>query len=273
MELNATRISVISINRNNREGLERTMKSVFGQTFTGYEYVIIDGASTDGSADLIRGHADRLAYWISEKDTGIYNAMNKGIRHSRGEYLLFLNSGDFLYGPTVLQAVADQGFAEDVIFGDLKYDNEDTPLALPDNISLSTFLGTSIGHGASLIKRALFEKYGLYNENNKMVSDWEFFIEVFIRHHCTYRHVSQVFTVYQSGGLSVSRTHQEAQDEERRTALKRIFPEFYELIMENRALKEKLASYEQSRVIRFLRQLQNSRINRIKNRYLHPQSK
>ena len=273
MELNATRISVISINRNNRAGLERTMNSVFGQTFTGYEYVIIDGASTDGSADLIRGHADRLAYWISEKDTGIYNAMNKGIRHSRGEYLLFLNSGDFLYDSGKLQSVADQGLAEDVIFGDLKYEDEDTPLYLPDTVSLDTFLGTSIGHGASLIKRALFDRYGLYNENNKMVSDWEFFIEVFIRHHCTYRHVKQVFAVYQGGGLSVSRTQQEAQDEERRTALKRIFPEFYDLIMENRALKEKLASYEQSRVIQFLKKLQNSRINRIKNKYFHPQGK
>jgi glycosyltransferase involved in cell wall biosynthesis len=267
------RISVISINRNNRDGLERTMNSVFDQTFTDYEYLIIDGASTDRSAELIRSHADRLAYWVSEKDTGIYNAINKGIRQSRGEYLLFLNSGDFLCDRTILQSVADQGFAEDVIFGDLRYEDEDTPLCLPDTVSLNTFLGTSIGHGASLIRRTLFDRYGLYNENNKIVSDWEFFIEVFIRHHCTYRHVKRVFTVYQPGGLSVSRTHQEAQAEERRAALKRIFPEFYDLIMENQALKGKLASYEQSRIMRFLRQLQNSRINKIKNKYLHPPGK
>jgi glycosyltransferase involved in cell wall biosynthesis len=246
------------------------MNSVFGQTFTDYEYLIIDGASTDGSADLIRGHANQLAYWVSEKDSGIYNAMNKGIRNSRGEYLLFLNSGDFLYDPTLLKTIADQGLSEDVIFGDLKYENDDAPLSLPDTISLSTFLGTSIGHGASLIKRDLFDKYGLYNENNKMVSDWEFFIEVFIRHHCTYRHVKQVFTVYQSDGISISQTHQEMQTEERRAAFQRIFPEFYDLIMENQALKEKLSSYEQSRVIQFLKKLQNSQLNKIKNKYFHP---
>jgi glycosyltransferase involved in cell wall biosynthesis len=267
------KISIISINLNNRAGLERTMTSVFGQTFTDYEYLIIDGASTDGSTDLIRSHASRLAYWVSEKDSGIYNAMNKGIRNSRGQYLLFLNSGDFLCDPTILQTVADQGLSEDVIYGDLKYEDNDQPLHLPDTISLSTFLGPSIGHGASLIKRDLFDKYGLYNENYKIVSDWEFFIEIFIRHNCTYRHVDRVFTVYQAGGVSVNRAHLETQANERKAVLKRIFPGFYDLIIENQALKEKLASYEQSRIMRFLRQLQNSRINKIKNKYLHPPGK
>ena len=88
------KLSVITINYNNAEGLAKTMDSVFRQRFSDFEYIVIDGGSTDGSKDLIVNNQDKIAYWCSEKDSGIYNAMNKGIREASGEYLLFLNSGD-----------------------------------------------------------------------------------------------------------------------------------------------------------------------------------
>ena len=91
------KLSIITVNLNNRDGLQRTIDSVVSQTFTDYEWIVIDGGSTDGSRELIGQHQDRFAYWCSEPDKGIYNAMNKGIAHAKGEWLQFLNSGAWLY--------------------------------------------------------------------------------------------------------------------------------------------------------------------------------
>ena len=86
------KLSIITVNRNNKDGLEKTIRSVIRQTSHDYEYIIIDGASTDGSPEIIRNYEENITYWISEPDTGIYNAMNKGIRKAQGDYCLFLNS-------------------------------------------------------------------------------------------------------------------------------------------------------------------------------------
>jgi glycosyltransferase involved in cell wall biosynthesis len=88
------KLSVITINYNNAIGLRKTIESVVNQTFRDYEYIIIDGGSTDGSVDVIKEYADKIDYWVSEPDKGIYNAMNKGVAAAHGEYTNFLNSGD-----------------------------------------------------------------------------------------------------------------------------------------------------------------------------------
>lgn len=260
------KISVITINRNNEKGLEGTIQSVFAQTFTDFEYIIIDGASTDGSVGVIRKYADRIHYWVSEPDAGIYNAMNKGIQRAEGEYLLFLNSGDTLHDPSVLSQMADA--TEDFIYGDLIYEGQEDPLVMPDTLTLETFLGPSIGHNASFIKGELFKKYGLYNEQNKIVSDLEFFLLAIIKYKCTYRHINRLFTMQQAGGISVSPGYELLKTEERMACFRNAFPEFYSLILENFSLKEKLDFYEHSRIIQFFKNLQKSRLNRLKNKYL-----
>ena len=89
------KLSIITVNLNNLEGLKKTYESVVCQTFTDYEWLVIDGGSTDGSREFIEEHQDKFAYWCSEPDKGIYNAMNKGIVRAKGEYLNFMNSGDY----------------------------------------------------------------------------------------------------------------------------------------------------------------------------------
>lgn len=262
------RVSIITINRNNKSGLERTILSVRRQTFSEYEYIVIDGASKDGSVDVLQKYEAGISFYSSEPDTGIYNAMNKGIRRANGDYLLFLNSGDELLDPSVLQNLAGTEISEDIIFGDILYEGETAPIVMPDQLTLETFLGPSIGHGAAFIRRSLFEKYGLYNEANRIVSDWEFFLLVCIKFRCSYRHISKVFTRYQKGGISVHPEHMHAQAEERNAVLLRMFPEFYGIIRENSLMKEKLAVYEQSKVIRFIRKWQGSRLNDLKNKFL-----
>ena len=99
------KLSIITINLNNKNGLSETISSVIAQTFTDYEYIIIDGQSTDGSLEVIKQNANHINQWISENDHGIYNAMNKGLNLAKGEYCLFLNSGDSLYDSDVLQVL------------------------------------------------------------------------------------------------------------------------------------------------------------------------
>ncbi|HNW57942.1 MAG TPA: glycosyltransferase, partial [Bacteroidales bacterium] len=112
------KLSIITVNRNNAEGLRKTIASVIAQTYGNYEFVIIDGASTDESLEVIRKNAGRISYWISEPDNGTYHAMNKGIKVSAGEYCLFLNSGDYLVDKNVLEKIFNQKIDADIISGD-----------------------------------------------------------------------------------------------------------------------------------------------------------
>ena len=111
-------LSIITINLNNREGLRKTIESVVNQTFQDFEFIVIDGASTDGSVEVIQDYP-RINYWISEPDTGIYNAMNKGIAKATGEYCLFLNSGDTLFQINTLTGILQSNPKGDIIFGNV----------------------------------------------------------------------------------------------------------------------------------------------------------
>ena len=97
--------SIITVNYNNKEGLRKTIESVVRQTYRDFEFIVIDGGSTDGSTDILKEYDEQINYWVSEKDSGIYNAMNKGIKKSIGDYLIFMNSGDCFYQNDVLETV------------------------------------------------------------------------------------------------------------------------------------------------------------------------
>ena len=117
------KLSIITINYNNRDGLKRTLQSVENQNTRDFEHVIIDGASTDGSAEDIRKYAENKpnVIWVSEPDSGIYNAMNKGAKLASGEYLLFLNSGDDLYSSHVVQDFNKEKITADIVEGYVMY--------------------------------------------------------------------------------------------------------------------------------------------------------
>ena len=109
--------SIITINYNNKDGLKKTIESVINQSCKDFEYIIIDGGSTDGSVDVIRQYADRINYWISEPDKGVYNAMNKGVAQAHGEYLNFMNSGDCFSDNSVLENIAHSLCSYDIVTG------------------------------------------------------------------------------------------------------------------------------------------------------------
>ncbi len=184
-------LSIITINRNNAAGLEKTMQSVLSQTRTDYEYVVVDGASTDGSVAVIERLApafgDRLK-WVSEPDKGIYNAMNKGIEMATGEYIQILNGGDSLVSPEVVDrmyAAVERENHPSILYGNLLKDladgrmQRDRSFAGEEMTLLGFFQGT-LNHSPAYIRRSLFEKYGPYDESLRIVSDWKWYLQAIV---------------------------------------------------------------------------------------------
>lgn len=196
------KLSVITINRNNADGLRKTIESVVNQNFTDFEYIVIDGASTDGSVEVIKEYADRITNWVSEPDKGIYNAMNKGILKAKGEYLLFLNSGDWLVDNGIFKVVVSE-LNKDIVYANLIITTSDSHFIVryPEKLSFLYFVTGSLAHPASFIKRTLFEN-SLYNENYKISSDWEFFMLAVCKYNCSYKYLNQEISYFDSSGIS-----------------------------------------------------------------------
>src|SRR5208283_551554 len=178
------KLSIITVNLNNVSGLRKTIESVVNQKYTDYEYIIIDGFSTDGSVEVIKEFTDKITYWISETDKGIYNAMNKGIKRATGDYCLFLNSGDFFANSRILEKCFEHQFSEDIVYGNMILEESGILMTwkIPPKLTFNDFYISSIAHPCSFIKRSLFEKTGNYNEKYKIVSDWEFFLKAIFIH-------------------------------------------------------------------------------------------
>lgn len=241
-------ISVITINYNNRKGLERTIKSVQDQTAANYEHLIIDGNSNDGSKDVIDRFKESFAYWVSEDDSGIYNAMNKGIRASKGDFLFFLNSGDVFYSKSVLSEATNVFLSNRDIYycNIIVIDNKGnkTFRKHPDVLKFSFFFKKTIAHQAAFIKRTLFDQVFLYNENFKIVSDWEFFICAIIKHNASYQYVNITTVEYDDAfGISSLKENKPIRLQERQIVLKRDFCAFIEDYKELETLKSESNSH------------------------------
>ena len=225
MRLKMTKLSIITINRNNAAGLRKTIESVVSQTFTDFEYIIIDGASTDESVEVIKEYADKITYWVSEPDKGIYNAMNKGIIKANGEYLQFLNSGDWLCTNIILQSVFDLKKTEDILYGsDMLYYSENKKVLkkYPSNITFSFLYKGTISHQGTFIKRSLFDI--LYNENFIIVSDWEFYMRKIILENSTTYYLDIPTVYFDMHGLSMSKENEQLLWAERQQVLDKYFP-------------------------------------------------
>ena len=221
-------LSIITVNLNNRDGLRKTAESVVSQTYKDYEWIVIDGGSTDGSRELIEQYAEHISYWVSEPDKGIYNAMNKGILKAQGEYCLFLNSGDYFTDGNSLQKAFDLDFTEDVVYGYSKFDRGDhfEIKASPKEITLRTFVESTIHHtGNVFIRRELFneDKYGLYDETLKIVSDWKWFLQALGLSTATARYIDEMMSVFDCTGIS--ETQRDLLHEEREMVLKEVIKE------------------------------------------------
>lgn len=216
------KISVITINYNNKSGLEKTIQSVISQTYFELEYIIIDGGSSDESIDVIKKYENKIDYWISEQDKGIYNAMNKGIAQAHGEYCNFMNSGDCFHDSEVLEDVfSKQTQKADIITGNTILSGKRRILeTAPNEISAAFLFNATLNHQSTFIKTSLL-KENPYNENFRLASDWIFFMQKLILENYTYQHVNRIISIFQMNGLS---SNGNMYQEEKDKALKTMFP-------------------------------------------------
>ena len=198
------KLSIITVNYNNLKGLRKTLESVISQSVNGFEWIVIDGGSTDGSKELLEEYTDKINYWVSEKDHGIYEAMNKGIKVANGDYLQFLNSGDSLADSYIVKRFCDRSNTEDVIYGNSIIvdcnDQEVRRFHAPDFVRFSFFFSHALNHQATFFSKACFRNY-TYNEKNRVASDLELFMHLMYQGY-SFAKWNEYVVRFETGGLS-----------------------------------------------------------------------
>ena len=212
------KLSIITINFNNADGLRKTMESVLSQTYRNIEYIVIDGASSDNSVEIIRemsaalndGNDGMMHFqWVSEPDTGIYNAMNKGLKKAKGEYTLMLNSGDYLVDEHVIERMMPELDGTDIVQGN---NIEERTKGVYRNrgygksdIDLFDVMKGHFLHQSSFCRRDLFERYGYFDESYKMSADTKFFMICLGKKDAMFRYVDIDVANYDMTGISAER--------------------------------------------------------------------
>lgn len=252
-------ISIVTINYNNKVGLEKTLTSVAQQTHKDIQYVIIDGASTDGSKNIIEAFEYNNVVKVSEPDSGIYNAMNKGIRQCTGDYLLFLNSGDTLRDIKVMEeAVAKIKGNKDFYYGDLavQFENEDRIRTYPELLDFYFFFSKgSLPHPSLFTKKSLFYDIGFFREKFKIVGDWDFYVNAIFNHKATYEKIDLVISSFDTEGISSNSENRKLLLTEKDESLKDNFPGFYN----DYKLLQTLISKDKELIIEILREFSDSK--------------
>ena len=192
------KVSVITVCYNDAEGLNRTIKSVLSQNYDSFEYIIVDGGSTDGTLDVIKKNAQFIEKWLSEPDNGIYDAMNKGIKLASGEWLIMMNAGDIFSDENVLKNVFNYPIPKHIsfIYSDvygLRRNGERI-------VRTMSFQKGILIHQAILYRRSLHDIHGLYIVTKQLiVSDYLFFIRIPEEQ---VMKIDTIISVYEGGGVS-----------------------------------------------------------------------
>lgn len=252
-------ISVVTINLNNALGLEATIKSVLEQQYAPLEFVVVDGNSTDGSKEVINKYSVKIQQFLSEKDAGIYHAMNKGLTLASGDYVLFLNSGDTFFSTTALQQLMDGGDNADIIYGNLMVCEGASyyKRVYPEKLSFSYFLMASLPHPATLVKKTLFDTLGVFFEDIKIAADWAFFTLAVAKHNCSYKQVPVVVTNFNLEGISSQEKNLKLIEAERMSILQKYFPLFLDDYATFALTRQKLAVATKQLGYRVYRKLKN----------------
>jgi glycosyltransferase involved in cell wall biosynthesis len=196
------KISVVTVCYNAAATLEQTMLSVLNQSYDDVEYIIIDGNSKDCTVDIIKKYADRLAYWVSESDKGIYDAMNKGIKVANGDYIVFMNAGDcFCHNHSIEYSIPYLQQKKDVISGTAHLSGQIWYAPDEEELSLTFFIKKSLNHQATFIKRSLFENE-LYRTDLRIVSDSIFFFKKLILENASYMRIPVEVATCEDSGAS-----------------------------------------------------------------------
>lgn len=209
------KISVITVCKNSASTISKCLESVICQTYQNIEYIIIDGASTDNTLSEIEKFNDNISKFISEPDNGIFDAMNKGISESTGDYIIFLNADDYFISENTLS------YALNFILNEVKskYDIYYGKVLIFNNISgigniwnaaksskFSIFRG-SLPHPATIYKKDAFERCGVFNTTYKIASDYEWFVRALVKYKLKFIRTDLIMTVFNKGGISTDKDH------------------------------------------------------------------
>lgn len=265
------KLSIITINRNNASGLEKTLKSVAAQTRKDFEHIIIDGASTDNSVEVIKHYVastinpspdtHHQIRWISEPDKGIYNAMNKGIRMASGDYIQILNSGDSLFNEHVVErmlAALEEKKYPEILYGNMIKQWPDgrtrRDCCEKGQLTMLSFYHGTLNHDPTYIQRNLFEKFGYYDENLKIVSDWEWYLKAIPLGGVQPVYVDLNVTIFDMTGVSESNTAY--WKVERRPVLERELPPMiladYDRYADDMRMMDRINRHHLHGVVRFM---------------------
>lgn len=207
------KISIVTVCYNEVERIQKTIDSVLSQSYKNIEYIIIDGHSTDGSKELIEKQQAKVDCFVSETDNGIYEAMNKGLKKSNGEYVIYMNAGDHFYNNTSLESLVNGMHDVDLVYGTIFLDGK-TPVSIKDTIDVNFLWRRIIFHQSYMIKRTLLEQIGGFREDFRIISDWVLLFELFLKFKPSYQFVDVKFSVFYRDGVSTNTTLAENERDE-----------------------------------------------------------
>lgn len=221
-------LSVVTVNYNNADGLQRTAESIASQTANGIEWVVIDGGSTDGSLDVMQRYSQMIDYGVSEPDRGTYHAMNKGVDVASGDYLIFMNSGDCFYDSNTVSDFLKRGSTEDVVYGKVEIvDAQGVPVrqtVIPSDPLLPTyFWDHNLNHQGIFFSRRCFETIR-YNEALKISADRELILTLLYQKY-TFGSYDRLIALYDNTGISSTPEGLDQLGKEFHGILQRVFPE------------------------------------------------
>jgi glycosyltransferase involved in cell wall biosynthesis len=196
-------ITIITISFNSEHHLEQTIQSVISQTYSNIEFIIIDGASTDGTLGIIKKYQSHIDYWISEPDNGIADAMNKGLKAATGDYILFLHSDDYLVDENILEAAVQHIDQEhDIFLFDIYFsDNGVKTLTRPRGLNWWMNFKTGVLHQSTICSKDLFDKIGEFDITYKITMDYDFFLRAYLSGNKS-KYVDKPLAVMRKSGLS-----------------------------------------------------------------------
>lgn len=217
------KFSIITVCLNEGEAIRDTCESIVTQTNRDFEWIVIDGGSTDGTLKILEDYEETINFLMSESDHGIYDAMNKGLRRAEGEYVIFMNAGDCFAGLDVLARVS-AFFGSDMLVGNLFLNENGQVYKSPDHISKNYLLQNMLPHQAAFFKRSLFDKFGHFDTSYHIAGDYEMFARLLQSNEVSYRHIQEKIAIFEGGGISANVKHRSLRKLENHRVRWRYFP-------------------------------------------------
>ena len=239
-ETRKVKFSIITACLNCSSLIERTCKSIIALNYKNFEWIVIDGDSNDGTLEIIKKYQEQISCLSIELDSGIYEAMNKGIRLASGEYLIFMNAGDTFYDCDTLSIVS-KNLGPDLLYGKTlkRSKNKDKICTYPDTINSDYLLNNTLPHQSTYFKKETFSKYGLYNETYKIAGDYELYARFILKAKISYKYINKPLSIFYLGGVSSDKKFRNILKKEQDTIRKLYFKgylksmKFYRHILRN----------------------------------------